>query len=174
MIDFQFEDQKNINQNFQSVCYSRFSIINIECHSEEQIVDQFIHSTKFSIESLPDVKKQDLSNAFLKQAFDPLRLSIQDFKKTSKDHVIKYLTDLENDNNWGETDQEDFILLKNQYLNLLDTIETDCFFILSKDWFSIDDNKLRDPENWVYIYYFIIISVDIKNSMLSISEWTYD
>ena len=167
---FQLQNQHCIDHNFQGVCITNFSIIPTADVSEERLLDHFIHSTAFSYDSLREVIKQNPNKPFLRQAFDPSLLSTDDFKRSSKAEVINFLNDFENEDDWGES----FTLNKNQFLIILDSVKTDCFFIINKDWFAKGDRKVLEPHDWVYSYYFLIILIDKENSFLIISEWTYD
>lgn len=173
MINFQLQNQQCIDHNYQGICLTNFLVITTEDVSEEQLLEQFIHSTTFSYYSLREVIKQNPEQPYLRQAFDPSLLSIHDFTRGSKAQVVKFLLDFENEK-WGDDDKDDFIFIKNLFLIILDSVTADCFFIINKDWFAKGDAKVLEPYDWVYVYYFLIIWIEKGNRFLTISEWTYD
>jgi hypothetical protein len=56
----------------------------------------------------------------------------------------------------------------------LDSVNPDSFYLISKDWYAKNDVRLREPENWIFIYYFMIVWIDYSKSTLTICEWTYE
>lgn len=49
----------------------------------------------------------------------------------------------------------------------------DCYLI-SKNWFSINDNIVRDKEFILYEYYILLLWLDIKQNMIHVCEWFCD
>ncbi|HLP94889.1 MAG TPA: hypothetical protein VK168_12680 [Saprospiraceae bacterium] len=139
----------------------------------DQIVDIFIHSKQFSFDSLRDCVKTEPHKGYLRQVFNVDKIKITDFKKTDKQGTSKFLLDLSNEPDWCD-DRSDFAKLLDRYFEMHNQLDANDFYILSKDWFVKEDERVIEPENWVYTYYFLIISVDKKSNSLTLTEWTYD
>lgn len=162
-----------INEGYQGINLTEFTIGVDELISNDQIVDTFILSKKFSFDSLRDCIKAEPDKGYLRQAFDVDKIKITDFKKTDKQGVSKFLFDFFNEPDWGD-DRNEFAKLLDRYFEIHNEFGDNEFYILSKDWFDKEDEKLIEPESWVYTYYFLIISVDRKSNLLTLTEWTYD
>ena len=162
-----------INEGYQGINLTEFAIEVDKLISNDQIVDTFIRLTKFSFDSLRDCVKAEPGKGYLRQAFDVNKIKITDFKKTDKQGVSKFLIDFLNEPDWGD-DRNEFAKLLDRYFEIHNEFGDNEFYILSKDWFEKEDEKLIDPESWVYLYYFLIISVDRKSNLLNLIEWTYD
>lgn len=173
MINFETKRHIEIDENYQSINLTEFAIkVDIQVDND-QIVDAFIRSNQFSYDSLRDCVKVEPNKGYLKQAFSIDNVKISDFKKTTKQGVTKFLLDFLNDNDWGD-DRKDFAKLLDRYSEIHNIFEESDFFIISKDWFNKHDEKVIEPENWVYTYYFLIILVDRNSNLLTLSEWKYD
>ncbi|MBD8019168.1 hypothetical protein [Kaistella pullorum] len=162
-----------INEGYQGINLTEFAIGVDELISNDQIVDTFIRSKKFSFDSLRDFVKAEPDNGYLRQAFDVDKIKITDFKKTDKQEVSKFLIDFLNEPDWGD-DKNEFAKLLDRYFEIHKEFGDNEFYILSKDWFDKEDERVIEPESWVYTYYFLIISVDRKSNLLTLTEWTYD
>jgi hypothetical protein len=162
-----------INEGYQGINLTEFAIGVDELISNDQIVDTFIRSKQFSFDSLRDCLKTELDKDYLRQAFDVDKIKITDFKKTDKEGVSKFLFDFINEPDWGD-DRNEFAKLQDRYFEIHNEFGDNEFYILSKDWFNKDDERIVEPESWVYTYYFLIISVDRKSNSLTLTEWTYD
>ena len=162
-----------IDEGYQGINLTEFAIGVDELTSNNQIVDTFIRSEEFSFDSLRDCVKAEPDNGYLRQAFDVDKIKITDFKKTDKQEVSKFLIDFLNEPDWGD-DKNEFAKLLDRYFEIHKEFGDNEFYILSKDWFDKEDERVIGPESWVYTYYFLIISVDRKSNLLTLTEWTYD
>lgn len=162
-----------INEGYQGINLTEFPFEIDELITNDQIVDTFIRSKQFSFDSLRDCVKAEPDKVYLRQAFNIDKIKITDFKKTDKQGVSKFLFDIINEPDWGE-DRNEFNKLLARYFEIHNEFGDYEFYILSKDWFDKEDERLIEPEIWVYIYYFLIISVDRKSKLLTFTEWTYD
>tara|TARA_R110000868_G_scaffold124353_3_gene328786 strand:- start:1085 stop:1606 length:522 start_codon:yes stop_codon:yes gene_type:complete len=162
-----------INEGYQGLNLTEFAFGVDELISNDQIVDTFIRSKYFSFDSLRDCVKAEPDKGYLRQAFDIDKIKITDFKKTNKQGVSKFLFDFINKPDWSD-DRNEFAILLDRYFEIHNEFGNNEFYILSKDWFDKEDERVFEPESWVYIYYFLIISVDRKSDLLTLTEWTYD
>lgn len=173
MLEFALKSQECIDSDYQGVCITEFTVLKADSLSKDEVVAQFIKSSAFSRDSLREVIKQNPDGGYLKGAFELDKISINDFRKFSKEQIAEYLKDLENED-W-ESDKIHFTIIKNKFLSALQTVKIDSFYVIDKNWFEQDNSKVRgEYEYWVYIYYFIILWIDSNNSTLTISVWTYD
>ena len=162
-----------INEGYQGINLTEFAIGVDKQISNDQIVDTFIRSKKFSFDSLPDFAKAEPDKGYLRQPFDVEKIKITDFKKTDKQGVLKFLIDFLHEPDWSD-DRNEFAKLLDRYFEIHNEFGDNEFYILSKDWFNKEDERVIEPESWVYTYYFLIISVDRKSNLLTLTEWTYD
>jgi len=173
MTTFENEKYIEIDENYQEINLTEFAFVTDEQTENEQIVDTFIRTKKFFYDSLRDCIKNEPDKGFLRRAFDIDKIKISDFKKTDKEGISKFLTDFLNEPDWGD-DRDDFAKLLDRYFEIYKEFANNEFYILSKDWFDKDDERLIEPESWCYTYYFLIISVDRNSKTLTLTEWTYD
>ncbi len=162
-----------INEGYQGINLTEFAIGVDEPIISDQIVETFIRSKQFLFDSLRNCVKAEPHKGYLRQAFDVNKIKITDFKKTDKQGVSKFLFDFINEPDWGE-DRNEFAKLLDRYFEIHNEFGDNEFYILSKDWFEKEDERVIEPENWVYTYYFLIISVDRESNLLTLTEWTYD
>lgn len=94
-------------------------------------------------------------------------------KKKDQKGISEFLIDFLNEPDWQD-DRDDFAKLLERYFEYYKEFENNEFYILSKDWFEKNDERLIEPESWCYTYYFLIISVDRSSKILTLTEWTYD
>jgi hypothetical protein len=175
MPTFKLNSQKEINEDYQGINISQFTYSNAENVSEEFLIDLFFHSKSFTEESIREIIKNDTENRpFLRQAFEIDLIKMDDFKQTDKNKIIEFLNDYGNTNDWGDTDGDNFIKLKDKFLEFLTNVKSNNFYLISKEWFDENSEKVREPENWIYSYYFLIIWIDEIDKILTVSEWTYD
>lgn len=173
MIIIKINKHIEINESYQNIDLTEFTVNVDGLTTNDQIVETFIHSKKLSFDNLPDCVKNNLNERYLRQIFDIDKLKITDFKKTNKQGVLKFLIDFINEPNWGE-DRSEFSKLLGIYIEIHNRFEDNEFYILSKDWFDEKDEILAKSESWMYIYYFLIILVEKKLNLLTLVEWTYD
>ncbi len=171
---FKLNYQKEIDEDYQGVNISEFTYTNAENFSEENLIDLFVHSKSITEESRREIIKKDTENRpFLRQAFEIDLVKMVDFKQVDKNGLIKFLNDYSEEDDW-ETDKDDFIKIIDKFVEFINTVQSNNFYIISKDWFDEKDIRLRQEESWIYIYYFLIIWIDEATQILTVSEWTYD
>lgn len=174
MISFELNRHLEIDEEFQGINLTEFAVVLEAEINYDEIVDRFIRSKNFSYDSLRDCVKKEPDIGYLRHAFNFEKISISDFRKLNKEKTRQFLLDFSNEPDWGN-DKDEFKTLLNRYLEIHQQFGDDnYFYVLSKDWFSPDDKKLLIPESWCYTYYFIIVSIDRENNVLTIMEWTYD
>ena len=173
MTTFETKRHIEIDENYQGVNLTEFGFSADKHLDNDQIVDTFIRTKNFCYNSLRDCIKKEPDKGFLRRAFDIDKIKISDFKKTDKQGISKFLTDFSNEPDWGD-DRDDFEKLLDRYFEIDREFANNEFYILSKDWFDKDDERLIEPESWCYTYYFLIISVDRNSKTLTLTEWTYD
>lgn len=172
MTTFETKQHIEIDESYQGINLTEFAIEAIERMDNDQIVDTFIRSKQFSFDSLRDCVKTEPDKGYLRRAFNVDKIKVSDFKKTDKDGTSKFLFDFINEPDWDD-DRNEFAKLLDKYFEINNEFEANNFYILSKDWFSKEDDRVIKPESWVYTYYFLIISVDRKSNLLTLTEWTY-
>lgn len=170
-----FENKRHIeiDEGFQGINLTEFSVAADEGVISEEIVDAFIKTEQFAFESLRECIKKEPNKGYLRRAFDFEKIKVADFKKYSKKETEKFLMDFLNETDWGD-DRTDFVKLLDRYLEIHNQFNNNDFFIISKAWFKKEDERLMEPEKWIYTYCFFIISVDRASSLLTMTEWTYD
>lgn len=173
MTSFGVKSHIEIDEDYQGINLTKFSIEVNDQVDNDQIVDDFIRTNSFAYDSLRDCVKKEPEKNYLKRAFNFERVKIADFKKTDKEGTAKFLVDLVNEPDWGD-DRNTFTKLLDRYFEIHNTLGGSDFYILSKNWFDKDDERLIEPESWVYTFYFLIISVDRNLNLLTLTEWTYD
>jgi len=173
MTTFETKRHIEIDESYQGINLTEFTIGVDEQIDNDHIVDTFIRSKQFSFDSLRDCIKAEPDKGYLKRAFDIDKVRIADFRKTDKDGASKFLLDFVNEPDWGD-DRNEFTKLLDRYFEIQEQFGHSDFYVISKDWFDKDDEKLIEPESWCYTYYFLIISVDRSSNLLTLTEWTYD
>jgi hypothetical protein len=173
MTTFETKRHIEIDENFQGINLTEFGFAVDKHIDNDQIVDTFIRTKYFSYDSLRDCIKKVNDKEFLRRAFDIDKIKISDFKKTDREGISKFLTDYFNEPDWGD-DREDFAKLLDRYFEIYNESANNEFYILSKDWFVKDDERIIEPESWCYTYYFLFIAVDRNSKTLTLAEWTYD
>ncbi len=155
---FKLNSQKEIDEDFQGINLSEFTYSNFENLSDENLIDSFIHSSSFTEESRRErIKNHTGDIPFLRQAFEIDFVEINDFKLYSKNEFIQFLNDYAEQDDWGDTDGNDFVKLKDRFLEILKTVQPNNFYLISKEWFDQNDKRLQQEESWIYLYYFLII-----------------
>lgn len=173
MTTFETKQHIEIDENYQGINLTEFAFVVDEQIDNDLIVDTFIRSNHFSNDSLRDCVKREPEKAYLRRAFNIDRIRITDFRKTDKEGTSKFLVDFLIESDWGD-DRNEFAKLLDRYFEIHSELGNSDFYLLSKDWFDKDDEKLIEPESWCYTYYFLIISVDRNLNLLTVTEWTYD
>ena len=174
MINFEIKGHREIDISYQGINLTEFSFKANKQISNKEILDTFLRTKHFAFDSLRDCQKSDTEKGYLRQAFNIDNIKITDFKKGDKEQVLKFLLDFINESDWGD-DRSEFAKLLDKYFEIHNQFSIDNdFFIISKDWFGNNDDKLIEPESWTYIYYFLIISIDRNLNLLTFTEWTYD
>jgi hypothetical protein len=162
-----------INEGYQGIILTEFAMAVDKLIGNDQIVDTFIRSKQFSFDILRDCVKAESDKGYLRQPSNVDKIKITDFRKTDKQGISKFLIDFLNEPDWGD-DRNEFAKLLDRYFEIHNEFGDNEFYILSKDWFDKEDERVIEPESWVYTYYFLIISVDRKANLLTLTEWTYD
>lgn len=162
-----------IDENFQGINLTEFSFKVDKNFDNAEIIDKFIRTKNFAYDSLRECIKKEPDKGYLRRAFNFNKIKIGDFRKFDKDELSKFLTAYLNEPDWGE-DKNDFAKLIDKYIEIQKVLDVSDYFIISKDWFNKDDDRLNEPESWVYTYYFLIISIDRNSNSLMLAEWTYD
>ncbi|PZX53114.1 hypothetical protein LV84_03321 [Algoriphagus ratkowskyi] len=173
MTTFETKRYIEIEENYQGINLTEFEFKVDEHIDNDKIVDTFIRSKQFSFNSLRDCMKAEPDKGYLGQAFNIKKIKISDFKKTDKKGTVKFLVDFLHEPDWGD-DRNDFAKILGRYFIIHNGFVENDFYIISKDWFDKDDEKIIEPQSWVYTYYFLIILVDRHSNLLTLSEWTYD
>lgn len=176
MTTFDIKRHIEINESYQGINLTEFYFESDKDIDNDTLVDIFIRSTHFSVDCLADVVKNNPENKpYLRQAFDIDKITIADFKIYNKEGVAEYLLDILNDiDYWGDNDREDFKKFLDNYFVIYNKFNDIQFYIISIDWFGEKDQKIVEPESWIYGYYYLIISVDRNTNLFTLSEWAYD
>lgn len=173
MTTFKTHRHLEIHEGYQGINLTEFTVEVDAQIDNDHIVETFLRSSQFSYDSLWDCVKAKPDNNYLGRAFDFDKISIADFKKTNKQGVAEFLFDLINEPDWGD-DRNEFALLLDRYFEIHNELGDIAFYMLSKDWFGNEDERLIEPEKEYYIYYFLIVSIDRESNLLTLTEWTYD
>lgn len=170
MVTFTIKRHIEIDENYQGINLTEFSIKADDGMNNDQIADTFIQSTHYSVESLRDIIKDNGENIpYLRRAFNIDKINIADLKKLSQEKITKYLLDYINEPDWGE-DRNEFAKLLDKYFEIHNELEDNFFYLISKDWFNKGDERVIEPENSVYIYYFLIVYLDKNSKILILTE----
>jgi hypothetical protein len=175
-MNFELLNHQEIVEEYQGINLNEFKFPELENIIEEELITEFIYSNSYKEDCLTEIKKKypENKNFFLRQAFEIDNVLIKDFRKLDKKDLINFLNDLWSSDDWGDTDSNDFLIIKDKFIGLLKSTSINSFYLLNKDWFKEGDLRIREPERWIYSYYFLIIWIDkVKNTLL-VSEWAYD
>jgi len=173
MITFEITKHIEMDEENQGINLTEFSVTTDDQSGSDEMVEVFIRSSSFAYDSLRDCIKQEPAKGYLRRAFHFDRVSLADFRKTDKEGAWQFLIDFSNEPDWS-IDRPVFIKQLARYRTVHNQMSDGDFYILSKDWFDADDERLAEPERSCYIYYFLIISVDRGSGALILLEWTYD
>jgi hypothetical protein len=167
--------QFHITEDSQGILLTEFSLKNNSIQNDKLIIDKFLKSKHYTIDCLPDFVKNDTKHPdfYLRQLFNDKQISITDFKELKKEEIFDFFEQFSNHDDWGE-DKGDFKILLEKFNSIINNYESNRFYLISKDWFGEGSDKIRKPENWIYIYYFLIIWIDRINKYLMVCEWNYD
>ncbi len=174
MTAFEINRHIEINERHQGFNLTEFSFLSDDNVSNDQIIDKFLHSKHFAFDSLRDVVKHNTEyKPYLRRAFDMAQFKIIDFKRLDKSATATFLIDFLNQPDWGD-DRNEFAKLLDKYLEIHNQLKDTDFYVIDKDWFSKDDQRVLEPEKWAYSYYFLILYIDSNSKTLILTEWTYD
>lgn len=167
--------QTQITEGFQGFILTEFAILHEFSHDDREIIDNFIKTENFSLDCLPEIVKKDRERPdfYLRQLFDNNKISINDFKKFSKIELMNYFESFSKHDDWGD-DKIDFETLLGNFKAEIENFKSEKYFLIDKDWFDKESDKIRDPESWIYIYYFLVIWIDRFENKLTVCEWNYD
>ena len=140
--------------------------------SNDQIADHFIREQQLSFNSLRNVEKTEENQSFA-NTFNIDRIGIRNFKKVDKKGILKFLYDFLDEDDWGN-DKSDFANLLDKYSEIHNQFGDNVFYLFSKNWFAKEDKEVLKPESDIYIYYFLIITIERKSKLLTVIEWKYD
>lgn len=170
-----FINQIQISENNQGFYLTEFQLDSKLDNSDDSIIDEFIKSESFTYDCLPEMIKKDKNNPdfYLRQLFDNEKISTIDFQRFGINELIDFFENYAKHNDWVD-DQEDFLKVFTIFKTKLSMNKSVGYFLLSKDSFNSDNEKIRNPEGWIYIYYFLIIWVDRLERKLFFCEWNYD
>ena len=159
---FKLNSYKETERGSQEIDVLEFTFssenLSHENPSEENVVDHLIHSKSFiDTRSGEQAEIQTGDILFLNHVFEIDLLKVSDFKQTDKNGVIKFLDDYDfytGEEGLKDTEElRDFIDLKNGFNEVLNSVQSSNFFIISKEWFDEEDQRLQQDESWVYPYY---------------------
>lgn len=165
--------QNKIQSAYQGMFWHTFSAEDI-IMPEESWLMEFVHSDYFKESIRAELVKQAQSETypFLEGAFNLSNLDATDFRVFTKEGLVHFFHEYAKSDDWGE-DRAGFITIMNRFDQLLENETSDNFFLISKEWFNQGDRVLsRDSE--VYIYYFLIVWMDIDKKIVNVCEWNYD
>jgi len=169
---------KLINQIFEVEKSFGFTINQFDIESPfkiDRLLSTNVLEMEFSPNSIRETSKNgEDPNEFLKGLFYSQKLSEKDFKVIGEIGIIYYLEGFsDSEQEWGE-DKPTFKRLLAKFVNNTVTNLNDCYLI-NKEWFRENSEKVRRREYDLYDFYFIIIWIDKNDdSILYISEWFSD
>jgi hypothetical protein len=99
LIAFKIKRHLEIDEDYQGINLTEFELLDKDNLSKAEILNQFIHSTHFTFDSLRDIIK--CKSGFLGQAFNSNVISANDFKKLTKKQTLEFLDEFENRDSWG-------------------------------------------------------------------------
>jgi|SRR5690625_2451157 len=149
------------------------SLSSIQLVNKEFEINCLFNSNVFREDIRPLYIKENPEKNYLKSLFIPEHLKIENFKYFN--HKEKLLNFLKNEpiaNEWIE-DEEGFLRLIEKFKALTINNLNDCYLI-SKNWFSINDNIVRDREFVLYEYYILLIWLNKEQNMVYVCEWFCD
>jgi len=121
-----------------------------------------------------DIKMKGKKSLYLRGLFNSKKLSIKDFKLIQDKGIYYYLEGFsDSEEEWGK-DKIIFKSLLSKFTDITKDSLSECYLI-NKEWFNANSNKVKAREFALYDFYFIILWIDKKdNSKLYISEWFSD
>jgi hypothetical protein len=174
MTDFKLNRHFEINEHYQGANITEFHYSNPKDVSNDYILNDFLKSGHIEKDCIRDyVKNSPNRDGFLKGAFILSEINSDDFKKYSRNEVVKFLNDILLEPDWHE-DLEDFKRIHDRFIHFLNDLNADIYFTISKEWFDDLSSKKLTPESWVYVYYFLIIWIDNNSKTLGFSEFDSD
>lgn len=85
MAVFELKSQEEIDEKYQGINLSKFKFSDNKNDSEEELIDDFIHSKSFTEESCREIIKNHTGEIpFLRQAFEIDLVKIKDLKNSIK------------------------------------------------------------------------------------------
>ena len=167
--------QVQITEEFQGILMTVFSLTDNFERADNLIIDKFLKSNSFAIDCLPEKVRQNNKNPeiYLRQLFDNQKISIEDFRELNEKEICNFFISYSNESDWGK-DRKAFKILVEKFKTIICDYPSDKFYLISKDWFDKDNDKMKNPENWMYLYYFLVIWFDKEKRTLIVCEWNYD
>lgn len=141
----------------------------------DDFLEYFLQSKYFINDCLPFFIKKYPKPTFryLKHAFREDQLKANDFRIFNKVELLNYFENYSNDESWGD-DRNDYIVLMNNFKKIISKENCDYYFVINKEWFPNNSNKLYSDSADLYSYYFLILWIDVENKFLNVCEWNYD
>ena len=174
MTTFKIKSHLEINEKFQGVNITEFYYSNPYNLSNDEIINNFLHSDHIENDCVRDVvKNSSHKHEYLKGAFVLPEINVNDFKKCSKEEIMKFLSDILAEPDWRE-DIDDFKRIHDRFVRFLNDLNTNNYYSISKSWFDELNSIKLTPESWVYVYYFLILWIDNKIKILGFSEFDSD
>ncbi|AKQ47173.1 hypothetical protein TH63_18450 [Rufibacter radiotolerans] len=179
------EKQETIDLNYQGVTINIFSFPDngIDC---EKTVLKFINSASFQVECTRDYiqkKPEENREKYLKPPFNLEELSFSDFKNYTKKGLCDFFDGYVN-GEWNTNDRKDFVIIWEELKAKISEFSDDfSFYLISLDWFDTElnrknpesaDKRLREPEFWVYGYYFLFIGISDAQKELAFIVMFYE
>ncbi len=180
----EFALKRHIEEPGKYQCFflTEFSFETTDEVNEDHVLEDFLKSDALKYDTLSNIQKHNPEKAgFLRKAFDFDLTGVSDFQKIDKEQTEKFLIDLRNEPDWGE-DLKDFKKLLKKYFRIHKKLSGNFFYVINRDWFyditngACDecDERLHNPECWVYTLYFMIIHVDMLQKEIMFVEWFSD
>jgi hypothetical protein len=169
---FELIKQLEIDVDYQGINISEFAFVGPV--PDENLITYFFRSNCFTVDSRRKKQKENPipphKAQYLRSALNFDHIDIHDFRKYDKSETSAFLENYTDE--WGPDD--DFRQLNSIFSQYFSAIEANAFFVIDKDWFPENSEKLREPESWIFDYYFLIFWTDEKLKKLVVTEWTWD
>lgn len=119
-----------------------------------------------------ELVKKDSANEYLKPLFILDRLDVKDFEKfKSKEELFQYLEAFADNDKWFEFNKV-FKRSIIQFKSYFSSISANDAFLINKDWFTLESEKVREREFLCYGFYLLIIWFDLDKGKLYTCEWS--
>jgi hypothetical protein len=166
--------QRKIQLNYQAIFWYMFSMENIDPEIEESWLIEFVHSDIFKQMIRPESTRPAGPESYptLESAFHLSHLAQTNLRTVNKEQLNRFFREYAESNDWGD-DRAEFIAIMNEFFDVLETRQENKFFFISKEWFNKGDRILSEDSD-IYLYYFIIIWINMDDKIVNVCEWSYD